>query len=145
MAIVMTRIDAPGWAPSYARHVVSVQGDAGSRAREIAARYRQAILDELDRRVNAFANDPDQCFLDEASGFPVAERLAGEYYIGSEEYAGEAPDDLLLSIQVRCLEKLSRPKQAREGYDYLGLEAIVVLDPGGDGFEFDEGFNTSAI
>src|SRR6185503_11029268 len=105
--IEMTRIDSPAWAPPHARHDVSVEGQAGRRAQELAAPHRAAIFAELERRILEFANDPERCFLAESEGFPLRERLAGSYYIGSETY----DDEGLLWIFVRCLERPWHPNQ----------------------------------
>jgi hypothetical protein len=149
----MTKIDPPDWAPEYARHVVETEGLLGERARELASPWLAEIVEELDRRVNEFANDPERCFLNEASGFPLRERLAGTYYIGSEYYEGS--DDgpgtsYRLQLFLRCLEKYWHPNQERFGYDYLELEITVNLRPDGTGYEFeyefdDGGFSTSVI
>ena len=144
----MIRIDPPGWAPDYARHVIEVEGSPGEHARNLASPWLAEIFGELDRRVNDFANDPEQCFTSDSECFPVRDRLAGTYYIGEERYAGDegAPGPSYgLSILVRCLEKYWHPNQVRFGYDYLGLEAFVNLKPDGTGYEFDEGFHTSVI
>jgi hypothetical protein len=146
--ITMKLIDPPAWAPAYARHVISVDGEAGARAREVGETLRAAIAAELDRRVNEFANDPEQCFLEGASGFPLRDHLAGTYYIGSERYeAAGGPGDFphRLWIEVRCLEIPRHPNQESSGCDYLALEAIVDLSDDGTRFRFDEGFNTSVI
>src|SRR5438309_2106188 len=144
----MTLVDPPAWAPAYARHVISVDGEAGARAREVGETLREAMAAELDRRVNAFVNDPEQCFLEEASGFPLRNRLAGTYYIGSERYeaAGGLRDfPHRLWIEVRCLETPRQPDQESVGCDYLGLEAIVDLSDDGATFRFDEGLTASVI
>jgi hypothetical protein len=142
----MIRVPVPAWAPAHARHIIKTAGEFGDQARTAIAPLLPAIYAELDRRVNAFANDPDQCFLDETEGFPVQERLDGKYYIGSERYEGYAADPFfLLRVEVRCLEKPWHPNQERDGYDYLGLEAIVTVDRQGTTLTFDDGFNTSSI
>ena len=148
MRIQMTRIDPPDWAPEYARHVVKTEGPLGERAKELAPPWLADIVEELDIRMNEFANDPEQCFLNESEGFPLRERLAGTYYIGSESYEGSndgSSSSYRLWLFLRCLEKYWHPNQEQFGCDYLGLEAIVTLRPDGTGYEFDEGFNTSSI
>jgi|SRR5688572_19950157 hypothetical protein len=98
----------------------------------------------LHRRVNEFANDPDQCFDDEEN-FPAQGALNGRYYIEGECHEGNSRENCFrLWVQVRCLEK-SDDAGAEEGQDYLGLEAIVTVERDGSGFEFDEGLTTSSI
>ncbi|MCX7420562.1 MAG: hypothetical protein NT013_13630 [Planctomycetia bacterium] len=144
--LTMTRIPVPAWAPAHAQQVRKTHGDLGEQARAVVAPLLSKIYAELERRVTEFANDPDQCFLDESEGFPVQERLDGQYYVGAETYEGHAADQFFrLWLEVRCLEKPWHPNQERDGYDYLGLEAIITLNRQGTTFEFDEGFNTSCI
>jgi hypothetical protein len=143
--ITMTRIPVPAWAPSHARHITMTMGDLGAAAKEIVSPLLPQIYDELNRRVNEFANDPDQCFSN-ADTFPEQCRLDGRYYIGSECFEGNSSDKFFrVWLEVRCSEKPWHPNQEREGYDYLGLEAIVTVDRDGSKFEFDEGFNTRCI
>jgi len=143
--ITMTRIPAPVWAPPHARHVSKAIGDLGAAAKATIAPLLPQIYEELDRRVNEFANDPDQCFQD-SDDFPEQRKLDGRYYIGSESFEGNTGDDFFcLWLDVRCSEKPRHPSQERDGDDYLGLEAIVTVDRDGASFEFDEGFNTSSI
>jgi hypothetical protein len=143
----MTRIPPPAWAPPYARHTVEAPDADARRAVEVARPLLPRIYEELDRRVSAFANDPEQCFLHASDGFPLRERLAGRYYIGRERYEGapEGRGGHRLWLEVRCLEKPWLAGQPPEGDDYLGLEAIVTLDEASGTFAFDDGFNTSVI
>lgn len=141
----MKRILVPDWAPRHARHVTTTKGDLGETAKVSISPLLPEIYNELERRVNAFANDSEQCFC-EADAFPFRDRLDGKYYIGSECFEGNSEDDSFrLWVQVRCSEKPWHPNQIRDGYDYLGLEAIVTVERDGSNFTFDEGFNTSSI
>jgi hypothetical protein len=143
--ITMTRIPVPDWAPSHARHVTKTIGELGAAAKATIAPLMPRIYQELDRRVNEFANDPDQCFQD-SDHFPEQRKLDGRYYVGSESFEGNTGDEFFrVWLEVRCSEKPWHPNQQREGYDYLGLEAIVTVDRDGASFEFDDGFNTSSI
>lgn len=148
MPLEMTRIETPPWAPPHARHVVDVEDGEGERAKALAAPHLAAIWTELHRQIEMHVNDPDRCFLDEAEGFPVRERLDGNYYIGSETYEGEegpAGTTCRLWLFARCLEHEWTPNQRQSGYDYLGLEAIVTIAADGSGFEFDDGLTSSVI
>jgi hypothetical protein len=143
--ISMTRVPIPDWAPSHARHVTKTIGDLGAAAKATIAPLLPQIYEELDRRVNEFVNDPDQCFHD-SDDFPEQCKLDGRYYLGSESFEGNSKDGFFrLWLEVRCSEKHWHPNQEREGYDYLGLEAIVTVDRNGTVVEFEEGFNTSSI
>jgi len=141
--ITLQRIPLPDWAPDYARHRILLDGPRAEKAREAFAPLLGSLYEALQRRLDAYANDPEQCFL-ETDSFPCRERLAGTYYIESETY--EVCDEgYRLWIQVRCQEKPSHPGQQEHGYDYLGLEAICSLAPGGSEAFIDEGFNSSSI
>jgi hypothetical protein len=143
--MTMKRIPVPAWAPPHARHVVHLSGDLGGVARDAITPLLPRIYAELDRRVNQFVNDPDQCF-NGPDTFPVRDNLDGRYYFGSETYEGHAANDFFRYwVDVRCLEKPRHPNQEREGYDNLGLEAIVTVDRDGIGFGFEDNFNTSSI
>lgn len=143
--LLMTRIPVPDWAPAHARHIVATMGDLGDNAQRIVTPLLDSIYEELDRRVNEFANDPRQCFHN-SNDFPEQQKLDGNYYIGSECFEGNSEDDFFsLWLVVRCSEKPWNPNQTRKGYDYLGLEAIVTVDRDGTSFEFDDGFNMSSI
>ena len=144
----MTRIEPPAWAPAHGRHVAQVDGPHAQAAKVLAARHLPAIWAELHEQIEAFVNDSERCFLHESEGFPLRERLDGQYYVGSERYHGEEEGGTVshtLWIFVRCLEREWHPNQRQSGYDYLGLEAIVYLNPDGSGYTFDEGLSTSSI
>ena len=144
--IVMRQITTPYWAPPYARHVVERVGDESEKAMKVIAPLLLGIYEELDRRVNEFANDPDKCFLTTSDGFPRQSELSGQYYVGSETYEGDSDQSFFrLWVFLRCLEKEWRSDPGVEGYDYLGLEAIVTVSKDGRTIEFDPGFNTSSI
>ena|SRR5215207_4884390 len=149
--MIVTRIDPPAWAPAYERHVVEADGPDAERARTLAAPHLPAIWAELHGQIDAFVNDPERCLLHEAEGFPLRERVTGEYYIGTETYHGYPADrdgagaSYELSIVARCLEHEWHPSQRQSGYDYLGLEAIVNIHPDGSGYWFDDGLTISAI
>ena len=149
--MIVTRIDPPAWAPAYGRHIVEAVGPDAERARTLAAPHLPAIWAELHAQIDAFVNDPGRCLLYEAEGFPLYERVNGQYYIGSERYFGYPADrdgagaSYELWIFVRCLEHEWHPNQRQSGYDYLGLEEIVHIHPDGSGYRFDGGLTMSAI
>ena len=141
--ISLQRIAPPAWAPDYALHCILLDGPRAEEARAAFAPLLGALYEALQRRLDAYVNDPEQCFL-EADGFPCRECLAGTYYIESETYqAGD--EGYRLWIQFRCQEKPWHPGQQEHGYDYLGLEAICSLAPGACEATIDEGFNSSSI
>jgi hypothetical protein len=141
----MTRIDVPEWAPAHARNALKLEGKYGQAAKDIFLPFLPNIYEELDRRVNEFANDPDQCF-DTTEDFPQQSKLDGRYYFGSQVFEGDSADGpYRLWLIVRCLEKPWHPSQERDGYDYLQLEAIVTVEGRGAEPEFEEGFNTSSV
>jgi hypothetical protein len=90
--IKMTRIPTPPWARAYAQHVVEIHGDRGEAAKAAIRPLLSQIYAELDRRVNEFANDSGQCFLNKSDGFPVHDRLDGHYYVAGESYEGNSVD-----------------------------------------------------
>lgn len=139
----MQRIAPPVWAPDFARHRILLQGPRAEEARQAFAPLLEGLLTELQQRLVAYVNDPEQCFV-EADAFPCRERLAGTYYIESETYE-DSDDGYRLWIQIRCLEKPWHPDQPLQGYDYLGLEAICSLEPGADEALMDEGLHSSSI
>jgi hypothetical protein len=144
--ILMKRVPVPDWAFPHARHITEIEGDLGQVARERISPLLPKIYDELDRRVNEFANNPDQCFI-EPDTFPVQEQLDGTYYIGAETFEGNSGEDFFtVSIRVRCAAKPGPSRGVRqEKFDYLGLDALVTTDQDGTHFEFDVGFGTSSI
>lgn len=136
----MTRIDPPHWAPDYARHVTDYLGDDGEASQRAFEPLLAQIHASLDAQINAFVNDPRQCFGDEEQ-FPSRSQLSGEYYIGSQTFEGYRDDgDYQLWIQIRCLEQ-GQHEQA----DYLGLEVICSFTPATGELLIEEGFNTSVI
>nr|WP_288500492.1 hypothetical protein [uncultured Pseudomonas sp.] len=141
--IILQRIAPPLWAPDFARHRILLDGPQAEKARKAFAPLLSSLYEQLQRRLDAYVNDPEQCF-PEIDAFPCRNNLAGTYYIESETY--EVCDEgYRLWIQVRCQEKPSHPDQQERGYDYLGLEAICSLAPGGREAFIDEGFSSSSI
>lgn len=136
----MTRIDPPHWAPDYARHVTDYLGDDGEASQRAFEPLLAQIHANLDDKINAFVNDPRQCFQGEDM-FPCRGRLSGHYYIGSQTFEGYSGDgDYQLWIQVRCLEQAQN-----EQADYLGLEVICSFTPATDELLIEDAFNTSVI
>lgn len=136
----MTRIDPPHWAPDYARNVIDYLGDDGEASQCAFEPLLTQIHASLDERINAFVNDPRQCFGDDEQ-FPSRSQLSGDYYIGSQTFEGYRDDgDYQLWIQIRCLG-LGGHEQA----DYLGLEVICSFTPATGELMIEEGFNTSVI
>jgi hypothetical protein len=142
----MKRIEVPDWAPSHARCVIKESGKHGNKLHEMAGYVMESILAQLDRSINSFVNDPNQCYVGIHDRFPIKERLSGEYYIGGINYFWD--ENMAVGhiyIEARCLELEYSTHQRIAGYDYLGLENMVVFDPKQGSCVFSDDFNISSI
>src|ERR1700730_8794233 len=97
----------PNWAREVRLYVDSAEEEAGYR--RIQERWHE-IDPKLHQRIEEFFNDPHQAFLREEDGFPLRERLTGEYYIGDAGCHHHDCDSRLgyyCSVMSRCLEAVA--------------------------------------
>jgi hypothetical protein len=131
--------------PDWARKPKTKVGADAQPAVELFETRMVEVREFLQKEVEDFVNDPDQCFLNEDDGFPVKERLSGQYYLSDIRYQKVFCYERIqyqMWVMIRCLENQWIANQT--DFDYLGLEAILILSDDSEVLEFD-GFNTSSI
>lgn len=128
----VTRIPVPEWAPRHARGEVEHYDGFTDEDRRALEPNREAILALVHDAVTNYLIRQARADRGE-DHFPHADRLTGEYYIGSERYAREDPEDTefrpryKVRIGVRCIQR-SRPPHVLRPSDYLGLDVLVFCD-----------------
>ena len=136
-------VPKPDWAREFS--VIIPDADCEVGYRRIHDRWDE-IGPRLHTLIEEFFNDPDCAFLSEEEGFPLRERLTGEYYIGDSWCDHELVQGrtvVYCSVMFRCLEK--KWMDDYENRDYLGLSAGIYLWLDTGEIKFDVGFNTESI
>lgn len=128
----VVRIPVPEWAPRHARGEAKFRGGFTDEDRRALEPHREAILALVHDAVTKYLIRRARADRDE-DYFPHADQLTGEYYIGSESYAREDPEDTefrpryKVNINVRCIKR-PRPPYVSRPSDYLGMDVLVFCD-----------------